>query len=276
MGFSRAVKIYQSIDYDYERSFGKADSSHAMRSFVFDQAVLDFWKDHPEGTVVNLGEGLETQRFRLTDHRPKDTVWLSVDLPEAIEAREKFITADQSNIHVPVSALDVESWAKKVPADKAVFITAQGILMYLEPDNVKSLFQDIAKTFPGATLMFDMISKFFSDMAMKGWKKTEHYTVPQLPFGVNKFDAGPWAYTPLAHRLEVSGACTHAHSNHSGIPAGLSLASPISCCSSQLMLGGRAWAPKPHAHRTALSHTLSCISSQSLSLSVRHYSIVSL
>ena len=191
MGFSRAVKIYQSIDYDYERSFGKADSSHAMRSFVFDQAVLDFWKDHPEGTVVNLGEGLETQRFRLTDNRPKDTVWLSVDLPEAIEAREKFITADQSNIHVPVSALDVESWAKKVPADKAVFITAQGILMYLEPDNVKSLFQDIAKTFPGATLMFDMISKFFSDMAMKGWKKTEHYTVPQLPFGVNKFDAQP-------------------------------------------------------------------------------------
>ena len=80
----KAVEIYESIDYDYEHSFGKADSRHAIRSMVFDQAILDFWKEHPDGTVVNLAEGLETQRFRLQDEHQnqyKDAMWLTVDSP---------------------------------------------------------------------------------------------------------------------------------------------------------------------------------------------------
>ena len=60
----KAVEIYQEINYDYERSFGKADPVHALRSLVFDQAIAQFLKQAPDGTIVNLGEGLETQRFR--------------------------------------------------------------------------------------------------------------------------------------------------------------------------------------------------------------------
>lgn len=33
---SEAVRLYQAIDYDCTRSFGKPDGSHALRSRMFD------------------------------------------------------------------------------------------------------------------------------------------------------------------------------------------------------------------------------------------------
>ena len=67
--------------------------------------------------------------------------------------------------------------------------------MYFERDEVKSLFEAIGTKFPGATLMFDVIAKYISDKTMTGWHKTKHYTVPQMPFGVNKFDAQPLVHS---------------------------------------------------------------------------------
>ncbi|NVB37447.1 class I SAM-dependent methyltransferase [Pseudenhygromyxa sp. WMMC2535] len=75
-----AVRIYDAIDYDYERSFGAAEPSHALRSILFDEHVRRFLAEHPGGVIVNLGEGLETQRFRVT---VPDALWFSVDVPDA-------------------------------------------------------------------------------------------------------------------------------------------------------------------------------------------------
>jgi O-methyltransferase involved in polyketide biosynthesis len=61
----KAIEIYRKIDYDYEQSFGKAEPSHAIRSLDFDREIRDFLDDYPNATIVNLGEGLETQRFRI-------------------------------------------------------------------------------------------------------------------------------------------------------------------------------------------------------------------
>ena len=113
-----------------------------MRSYLFDQAVLDFWKRHPDGTVVNLGEGLETQRFRVREQAPTcHGLWVTVDLPSAIKAREAFIQPNDQHLHVAASALDLDAWASHVPKDKAVFITAQGLCMYLEEEDNRKLFQ---------------------------------------------------------------------------------------------------------------------------------------
>ena len=84
----RAVTIYKNIKYDYEKSFGKADASHAIRSLDFDREIRRFLSRNPNGTIVNLGEGLETQRFRIDETQ---ALWITVDLPEAIEIRERYI-----------------------------------------------------------------------------------------------------------------------------------------------------------------------------------------
>ncbi len=180
----KAVEIYQAINYDYERSFGKADPVHALRSIAFDQAIAQFLKQSPDGTIVNLGEGLETQRFRVQDSK---ALWLTVDLPEAIQAREKFIQPNSRHQHLPLSALD-RKWLDLVTKDKPVFITAQGLFMYFPQKEVSTLMQDIFQTFDNCHLMFDTIPRWFSKKttAKEGYSLTEHYVAPKMPWGINR------------------------------------------------------------------------------------------
>ena len=184
----KAVEIYSSINYDYKASFGKPDEGSGIRSWLFDQHILDFWRTHPEGTVVNFAEGLETQRFRLEESRPLGTLWITVDLPPAIKAREHFILPSDENLHVATSVLETGEWMHLVPRDKPVFFTAQGLFMYLNEKDLRGLLQEIAIEFPSSTILFDSISKRLSDKAMSpnGWKLTDTYKTPPMPFGANK------------------------------------------------------------------------------------------
>lgn len=177
-----ALRIHQGIDYDYMRSFGKPDGSHGMRSKLADDALRSFLAKHPKGTIVNLGEGLETQRYRLA---PNEALWFSIDLPEAIEAREQFIKADGQHRHLAIGAMDF-SWMDEIPSDEPVFITAQGLFMYFTEKDVKSLIQTMASRFPNGYLWFDFIPEWLSQKTMKGWKKTKHYTTPKMPWGVRR------------------------------------------------------------------------------------------
>ncbi|MEM7114888.1 MAG: class I SAM-dependent methyltransferase [Chloroflexota bacterium] len=177
-----AVRIYQSIDYDYERSFRKADPSHAIRSLMFDKEVQAFLEKHSDGSIVNLGEGLETQRFRVVGEQSQ---WFSIDLPEAMAVRERFIQPDVQHHHIPLSVLDT-TWFDAIPQDKPVFITAQGLFMYFPEAEVRRLFQQMAARFPGAWLMFDCIPTWFSKRTMRGLALTPHYTTPKMPWGINK------------------------------------------------------------------------------------------
>ena len=148
-----AVEIYQSLDYDYLANFGRPNASHAVRSVVFDNELRAFLALYPDATIVNLGEGLETQRFRIRENR---ALWLCVDLPEAIDIRERFIQPDARHRHLALSATD-PAWFEAVPGDKPVFITAQGLFIYFTEETVKTLLQDVGRHFPTATLMFDTV-----------------------------------------------------------------------------------------------------------------------
>ena len=180
----KAIEIYNSINYDYKASFGVADASHAVRSIVFDREMEKFLRTYPDGTIVNLGEGLETQRFRVREH---NALWLTIDLPEAIQIREQFIQPDERHLHIPLSAFD-RNWFDYVPKDKPVFITAQGLFLYFPPEDVKLIMQDITNTFNQGYLMFDFIPRWLSNKSMsaKGWQKTKNYTTPKMPWGVNR------------------------------------------------------------------------------------------
>src|SRR5688500_10989483 len=59
------VRIYDSLDYDFARSFGDAEPSHAVRAIESDRLLRAWMAENPGGTVVSLGEGLETQALRV-------------------------------------------------------------------------------------------------------------------------------------------------------------------------------------------------------------------
>lgn len=184
---SEAVRIFESIDYDFRRSFGPANPLLAMRAQTFDQSLRTFLERCPGGFIVNLGEGLETQRFRV---RAPDSQWLTVDLPEGIRAREHFIAPDARHCHRAVSVTDTR-WFDHVPSDKPVYISAQGLLMYLRGSEVRGLLRAISARFAEFHLVFDAIPPWLARASVfhRGLPLTLHYRTPPMPWGLSRYAA---------------------------------------------------------------------------------------
>ena len=150
-----AVTLVDEIDYPFEARFGGGPGDQAqwqgLRAATFDGEVRRFLAARPGGTVVALGEGLETQFWRVDDGHVN---WLSVDLPETMAVQERLLPDAPRRRAVACSALD-ERWMDEVDPSRGVLVTAQGVLMYLPADPVRALIATIARRFPGGALVFD-------------------------------------------------------------------------------------------------------------------------
>jgi O-methyltransferase involved in polyketide biosynthesis len=182
-----AIRIYNAIDYDFERSFGTPDGSHAARAAAIDHIVREWLERHPDGFVVSLGEGLETQVRRVDNGRMR---WLSVDRPEAILLREHFLLPTDRFLHHRGSAFD-QDWMDRVDPSSGVFVVAQGLFMYFEPEEVHRLLLDITRRFPGSEIVFDAIPRWFSRLTMRGLNRTKYFRLPPMPWGINRDEIEP-------------------------------------------------------------------------------------
>jgi O-methyltransferase involved in polyketide biosynthesis len=92
-----SVRIQSAINYDFALHFGDSVGSLGARAAEIDRTLRLWLEDHPDGWVVSLGEGLETQSRRVDNGRLR---WLSVDLPDAIRLRERFLTPSDRFSHI--------------------------------------------------------------------------------------------------------------------------------------------------------------------------------
>jgi O-methyltransferase involved in polyketide biosynthesis len=178
-----AVALFDTISYDY-RKFGKPNQSHGLRAVAFDGAARDYLTTHPRASVVALAEGLQTSFWRLDRAGvASELTWYSVDLPAVMALREQLLPHDDRIVPLAQSALD-RSWMDRVNSEHGVFVTAEGLLMYLRPDDALGLIRDCAARFPGAQMMFDSIPHWFSRRTLKGFNLTDRYTTPPMPFAL--------------------------------------------------------------------------------------------
>lgn len=175
-----AEKLCHTIDFDY-RTFGKPSQTQVLRARTIDAEITRFQRDSPSGTVVALGEGLQTTYWRLG---APDLNWLSVDLPEMIALRERLLPSPSCVRRVAGSALD-RGWFDLVDTE-AVLITAEGLFMYLQPDEVFGLIGAMAQRFPGGSVIFDVLPPSFTERTAKGATiaRNSDYVVPHMPFGL--------------------------------------------------------------------------------------------
>jgi O-methyltransferase involved in polyketide biosynthesis len=125
---------------------------HAVRVATFDDAARRFLNQHPAGTVVALGEGLETQFWRLDNGRMR---WLSVDFPATLDLRHRVLPESPRQRSYAGSALDL-GWLDQLdPAP--VLVSAQGLLMYFQRNEVYELIAAIAERLPGSFFVFDVV-----------------------------------------------------------------------------------------------------------------------
>jgi O-methyltransferase involved in polyketide biosynthesis len=177
-------RLYRGIDYDYEQ-FGTPNQTHPLRAQALDIAVREYLDRHPAATVVALGEGLQTTYWRLG--RP-DNDWLSVDLPPVIDLRARLLPQEPRMTGIPVSALD-PAWMDVPDPARGVFISAEGLFMYFERDQVMSLIAECAARFPGGRLFFDSIPPLVRNRVMNGYRMSDRYTAPPMPFGLSVSEA---------------------------------------------------------------------------------------
>jgi O-methyltransferase involved in polyketide biosynthesis len=194
-----AVAVFDAIDYDYLK-FGKPNQSHALRAKAFDAAMAEYLHAHPKASVVALAEGLQTSFWRLQAEGLADHLrWYSVDLPPVIALQEELLPHDDRITDLAQSALDF-GWMDQVDAADGVFITAEGLFMYLQPGDVRGLLAACAARFPGGQLIFDSIPPWLSRKTLKGWQLSGRYTAPPMPFGINADDA-------IAMATQIPGVC---------------------------------------------------------------------
>lgn len=176
-----SVDLVRRIDYPFFRKFGVPTPYLAIRARYVDGLIQNFLqKAHANPVVIALGEGLETQLWRIG---AEDTPWISVDLPESIAVRQRLLPSSDMQTFVPGSAFD-EAWMDFVPSGATPFISAAGLLMYFEEKDVRKLLTMVASRFPGATLFFDAIPPAFSIASWNGVYVTQNYRAPRMPWGI--------------------------------------------------------------------------------------------
>lgn len=157
-----AVEIVDRLDYDFVDS-SRGVRLHTVRVATFDAAVRRFLGLHPAGTVVALGEGLETQFWRLDNGQVR---WLTVDLPETMELRRQLLPDGPRQLSHAGSALDL-GWLDGLSPTDPILVTAQGLFPYFQRDQVHGLIAGIAQRLPGSVLVFDVVPEVMLDMVRR-------------------------------------------------------------------------------------------------------------
>lgn len=180
-----AIELADAIDFDFAKFGFSRRQEMAMRALAYDRYARRYLADHPKATVVALAEGLQTSFYRLDGAGVGDQFrWLTVDLPQMIELRRKLLPASDRVEMCAQSALDF-SWMDRVETEHGVFITAEGLLMYLQPDDALGLIAECAERFPGGQMMFDLPPAWFAALTRRGMRTSLRYRVPPMPFSLS-------------------------------------------------------------------------------------------
>lgn len=179
-----AITLRDSFDVDFTK-FGRQGQEMALRSLAVDRCAVEYLRAHPKATIVALAEGFQTSFFRLDKAVPNAQFrWISVDLPPVIELREQLLPPSPRITNLAQSALDY-SWIDQIDSSEGVFITAEGLLMYLQPDEAMGLITECARRFPGGQMFFDLPPTIIKKVAPNGIRASKRYRVPPMPFSLS-------------------------------------------------------------------------------------------
>lgn len=179
-----AVALVDAIEFDFAK-FGPTRQDIALRARAIDIAAQSYLSQHPSATVVALAEGLQTSFWRLDAALPDGQFrWLTVDLPPIIDVRTRLLPPSPRVSVRAQSALDY-SWMESVDPSDGVFITAEGLLMYLQPEQALGLIAQCAKRFPGGQMLFDLPPAWFTKVSRYGLRTSSRYKVPRMPFSLS-------------------------------------------------------------------------------------------
>jgi len=119
-----------------------------VRTVALDEMILKAVEEEGFDTVLNLAAGLDTRPYRLA--LPATLRWIEVDLPGMVEYKRAALKDAKCFCRLERYAVDLFDrearralFAKVGAAADKVLVVTEGLLIYLDPEEVKSLAADL-------------------------------------------------------------------------------------------------------------------------------------
>jgi O-methyltransferase involved in polyketide biosynthesis len=154
----KAEEIIDSIDYDFKKLkvAKKIQVFMSLRAAIIDDFTRVFIDENPGCIVIHLGCGLDSRVLRV---KRKAKRWYDLDYPEVIKIKKQFFKETISYRMIGSSVTDY-GWIDKIDyEDEPVLVIAEGLLMYLNEDEVEELLIQLKNKFTNAEIIFDAFSK---------------------------------------------------------------------------------------------------------------------
>ena len=162
----KSQEILRQVDYDFSHLSVpyKTVILVCQRAKKLDMVTRAFLAEHPNGVVLHLGCGLDS-RFWRVDNGKVD--WYDLDMSPVIELRQRFYPMSERYHLIASSVTDLE-WVRRVDATgRPVLAIAEGLLMYLNENDVKILLLKLQGTFSGCRLIADVFSRMTARSATR-------------------------------------------------------------------------------------------------------------
>ena len=170
-----AERICSMLDYDFAEKGKKMESAVglfgalevAQRQYDLAYEVKEYLKNHPDASVVNLGCGLD-DTFRKCDNGK--CKGYNIDMPDVIAVRNELLPESDRERNLSYDLND-DSWMNEIDGSNGTVFFASGVFYYFRTEDLKVLFQKMAKRFPGAAIVFDSCNQRGAKMMTKTWLK---------------------------------------------------------------------------------------------------------
>ncbi|ETS84685.1 hypothetical protein PFICI_02710 [Pestalotiopsis fici W106-1] len=155
LGDQYSAQILSRIDanYDWQRAMGNELMQKVMvsRARLLDVWAAEFLDSHLEATVLHLACGLDSRSLRLApiwNTAEKRIRWIDVDLPDVVEMRRSLeLPVPEGDYELRPADVLSDDWLQSIPDDRPTLIIAEGLVMYLGPEDGLRLFQRVTQRF---------------------------------------------------------------------------------------------------------------------------------
>lgn len=160
LGDRAAAEAVDGINYDFARMHRAAQPWAnqflvALRAKQLDVWADDFLRRNPDAVVLHLGCGLDSRAFRLDV--PSGVSWFDVDVPGVIALRRQLYT-DRTGYTMIGASVTEPGWLDQIPTGRPALIVAEGLLMYLDENEIRDLLQRLTDRFGTGELLADLLS----------------------------------------------------------------------------------------------------------------------
>lgn len=156
---AKSIEAVSLLDYDFSIAGKDAMMSKGViaRTILLDRIVGEYITKNPNMTIINIACGMDTRVYRLDNGKIR---WYNLDLPETIAVRNRFFEEDGRISTIAKSAMD-KSWALDIELkDGKVLVIIEGLTMYLNESDVKTVLSIIANRFDHADVIMEIMSPF--------------------------------------------------------------------------------------------------------------------